>query len=584
MKTALVQDLDPMAVPGGAQTTDRLLVREGFRRGHDIEIVLPETYRDSDYNADLVIFSNITRFGPAIKPRPSWKGKYAVFHHDFNFCRSRLYFPLREKCKNCVYLEGWRRLFGGAALNIFMSPLHRDAYFSVMPELSEVPHMLCPSLLRPDAWPRPERSRRPGTVLGLNCLLPYKGRSNVIRYAEEHADLAFTFAGAAEGEGMLPGNAEWIGPVDDMRLRELYGSTESFIHLPGTPQPCFDGGAKVLTGNGWLPIRQISAGMKVVSHSGNLNRVLKATSRSYAGPMTRVALVSRSTYQFREFLATPEHRLLTPSGWQTTSEIGAHVMGLGSICAGCGSVIPAFVKFCSRTCLGRSRIYNYRAAVDLGLELSPLQIGCLWGMIDGEGYIGYRKDWRVLRPLFHVTNTNRDILEKLREWTGFGTVRGGRRYEEKWKPVYRWHIERMDELYSLLKILEPYLVVKKMAAKKAIELLENRVFDMPTKSSLERPPFLITQVPVHPVTSQPRTRPKRVYNLEVENDQSYICEGIAAHNCERSAIEAKLSGCRMILNGLVGITSYGEWKLADAKFRAWLAGAPGRLWEALEAS
>ena len=80
--------------------------------------------------------------------------------------------------------------------------------------------------------------KMPGTVLGVNSLLPYKGRANVLKYAAEHPELRFRFAGAAEGEGGLPANAEYLGPVTETRLKQLYAESEGFIHLPATPQPC----------------------------------------------------------------------------------------------------------------------------------------------------------------------------------------------------------------------------------------------------------------------------------------------------------------------------------------------------------
>jgi len=233
LKAALVQDLDPLATGGGAQLTDRLIIREGFRRGHEIEIITPESLVPfSGY--DMVLLSNVTRFNPRILNEIPRK---IVFHHDYYFCRTRLYFPLLEKCKTCPYLPDWRRLFNGADLNVFMSPLHRDAILSVMPELSEASHHLCPCLIEPDKWPVLESPRKEKTVLGVNSLLPYKGRMNVLAYAKDHPDMSFTFTGAAEGEGEIPSNARWIGPSGDTQLRELYASNENFIHLPGTPQP-----------------------------------------------------------------------------------------------------------------------------------------------------------------------------------------------------------------------------------------------------------------------------------------------------------------------------------------------------------
>ncbi len=237
MKAAIYQDIDIFAAGGGAQQTDRRLFYEGLRRGHEMSLVLPETW-NGKREGDMAIISNSTRFSPDALYKILSGLPYAVFHHDYFHCRYRLFFALQEKCKSCFWMPPWRRLYNGARLNIFMSPLQRDACFSVMPELTLVPHALCPSLLDPAAWPRSESQRKARTVFGLNCLLPFKGRTNIINYAKQHPDSNFTLAGASEGDGDLPPNIKHIGPVDDEKLRELYSSSESFIHLPGTPQPC----------------------------------------------------------------------------------------------------------------------------------------------------------------------------------------------------------------------------------------------------------------------------------------------------------------------------------------------------------
>ncbi len=243
MKAVIYQDIDFLAVRGGAEQTDRRLFYEGLKRGHEMSLVLPESWNATTPatrkpNADIAILSNATRFPPEHLSRSLSDVPYIVFHHDYWHCRFRLFFALQEKCKSCPWMAPWRRLYNEARLNIFMSPLQRDACFSVMPELSERPHTLCPSLLDPAAWPNHDGKRKLGTVFGLNCLLPFKGRANIIDYARKHPETSFTFAGASEGEGELPANAKHIGPIDDEKLAELYSSSESFIHLPRTPQPC----------------------------------------------------------------------------------------------------------------------------------------------------------------------------------------------------------------------------------------------------------------------------------------------------------------------------------------------------------
>jgi hypothetical protein len=234
MKILFLQDLNPWATGGGAQLTDRNILVEGIRRGHNIVVITP----DSPIEAyELAIFSNCVTFPMTTLLKIAQK-PYIMWTHDYYFCRYRLYYPMLPKCRNCVYIGPWRKLYSESVLNFFMSPLHREGYLYAMPEIANHPYALVPSAINPsDYQPIKQVNPKPNTVVGVNVLLDFKGKANVIKYAQEHPELSFTFAGGLEGEATLPRNSKYIGPKSQQELVQLYAESECLIHLPSQPSP-----------------------------------------------------------------------------------------------------------------------------------------------------------------------------------------------------------------------------------------------------------------------------------------------------------------------------------------------------------
>lgn len=106
--------------------------------------------------------------------------------------------------------------------------------------------------------------------------------------------------------------------------------------------------------------------------------------------------------------------------------------------------------------------------------LSPVDIGYLAALFDGEGTIGAYKDKRSnsFTENVGVTNTNTALLEWCKLITGFGYVTPlGDRKSEKHKKGFIWRLRR-DELPVLLPILLPHLKLKRRQAELVLELLD----------------------------------------------------------------------------------------------------------------
>ncbi|MDP3732539.1 MAG: hypothetical protein Q8R31_05940, partial [Candidatus Omnitrophota bacterium] len=116
----------------------------GLRRGHDIELIVPDTMGDSQMDR-VAIVSNATAFNPEYIG--SYE-KHVWFIHDMaNLCKFRLFYPVRKKCKSCPRKDSWIPLMLKAKLIIWLSPLHRQAWLWSAPELANVPYALIPSAI-----------------------------------------------------------------------------------------------------------------------------------------------------------------------------------------------------------------------------------------------------------------------------------------------------------------------------------------------------------------------------------------------------------------------------------------------------
>jgi hypothetical protein len=81
--------------------------------------------------------------------------------------------------------------------------------------------------------------------------------------------------------------------------------------------------------------------------------------------------------------------------------------------------------------------------------------GLAWaaGLFEGEGCIGFSKtvgQWQLI-----VASTDEDVLQRLLEVTGCGTLRGP--LERGHKPYWIWSVSRRTHVYALLVALYPWL-------------------------------------------------------------------------------------------------------------------------------
>lgn len=238
MKIVWLQDLDPMTHPGGAQFNDREKIISGIRRGHDIDIMLPPGDDNRFDKVDATIISNSTAFSTDIFKAIQEAGPYIYFIHDYSpLCKVRLYYPQQEKCRSCYRREPWLPVLEGAALRIWLSQLHKDAWMHAMPELSGMPYMLNPSTIDlTQFWDM--ENERSGTI-AVDSGMGFKGRPLFFEWAKAHPGEKITLVGPIEQQGQaeVPDNINVLRTVHYSKMNELYNQHVTFLHIPENPMP-----------------------------------------------------------------------------------------------------------------------------------------------------------------------------------------------------------------------------------------------------------------------------------------------------------------------------------------------------------
>lgn len=239
MRVAILNDLFPApGVGSGAELSIRYMAKEGILRGHDIDFYTARTYTRPLDDYDLVVLKNVVSFG-ADQLEKVMLGPYVTWPSDYAFCKWRLFYSMQEKCRSCDGVAMARRLFTNSVLNVFLSPLHREAYLHAIPEIADLESLLSPPYVADRFLPISDVERLENTVIGVNCLLPFKGVENVVKYAADHPEMSFNFYGGVRDgwEDRLPDNAFYFGYAPQHALPVLYSQASHFIHLPSTPMP-----------------------------------------------------------------------------------------------------------------------------------------------------------------------------------------------------------------------------------------------------------------------------------------------------------------------------------------------------------
>jgi len=109
-------------------------------------------------------------------------------------------------------------------------------------------------------------------------------------------------------------------------------------------------------------------------------------------------------------------------------------------------------------------------------ELDDWQKPYMAGLIDGEGWIGFRTKSPCPRPTVHISNLNEFFAEEIRNW--FEDIPF---YEQS--DSYRIFFSRLADIKKILEDTLPYLALKEKQAEFVLKFVNSRL-DRPRASEL----------------------------------------------------------------------------------------------------
>lgn len=114
--------------------------------------------------------------------------------------------------------------------------------------------------------------------------------------------------------------------------------------------------------------------------------------------------------------------------------------------------------------------------------LREVQVGYLAAFLDGEGGIQLTRNFRkarkyrlALHPCVYFTNTNEEAISRLRGWLGCGCVTRRRQRDRRHKDTLALSITGTRNVLLILRLLNPYLVIKRKQAELLIRFCESRL-------------------------------------------------------------------------------------------------------------
>jgi hypothetical protein len=229
-KVAFVHDT-PLNVDGGAEITSRLVIQIGRNLGYDIHIISQNNKEDfyALSSHDLIILSSIWRFNfetmdlilESIK-----KVTYVKYEHDHR--------SLSEMAEDKYPRDSLADpIFRNSALNIFMSPAHKEDHRRVL----GADGICIPPLIDDGLFKCVEGIKRKSNTALIGA--PHKafdpigylpsndGGAELKTYIREHPDIHFDYLNETERQ-----DAEFMPRVPHEKMPELYSQYEYFIHLP----------------------------------------------------------------------------------------------------------------------------------------------------------------------------------------------------------------------------------------------------------------------------------------------------------------------------------------------------------------
>lgn len=279
----------------------------------------------------------------------------------------------------------------------------------------------------------------------------------------------------------------------------------------------------VTTEKGEVQISKIQIGDKVLTHRGIYQKVLNVFQgkhryfgeavqirfRGSSKKITPLALIRNSV------TVTPEHPFLTQRGWVLASNlINSDSLFVKAKTCSCGALIPYWKNYCSMSCQltepTRKKISHSKKGVRNWMFNRIGELHHLW---EGGNIRHASKEWHEVR----VEARKRD--DAMCQNCGMT--------EEE-------HINKYGLSLDVHHI-NPYRQSKDNTLENLITLCKKchrKIEHTEKRAILETGGQRFIDIPIIGIKHIDKFQGEKRYNLEVENDHSYIAKGIVTHNCE----------------------------------------------------
>ena len=105
-------------------------------------------------------------------------------------------------------------------------------------------------------------------------------------------------------------------------------------------------------------------------------------------------------------------------------------------------------------------------------NISEIDLAYIAGFFDGEGSLNWYDYSRS--PMLSIINTDYNLLTYIKKTLGVGNIYDRKFRGSKYKPIYSFQLYRINDVYSVLKKLQPYVkeVNKQLRVKDIIKRIE----------------------------------------------------------------------------------------------------------------
>lgn len=320
----------------------------------------------------------------------------------------------------------------------------------------------------------------------------------------------------------------------------------SSVFTPGDSHPnCFTEGHLILTNRGEIPIEDVTTNDMVFTHTGQWKKVIETFSREYNGDV--IFFMANGN----KITSTPNHPFLIGKEWITAQELKIGDQALEVISdkvpiryiSDYPSISKKIIKFLG---IGKRFAFCHMPATTMNFygylnawysEINVVFINCK--KRNSDYAILSKRDEKRFFKLRHfpiVLNSNSPLFKVFRGFfsTFHSSVRVSSNIFSKFFCAFFIHAKRSFTTCSFCYAIPNQISLNDMSGKSGFS--GNSINSLASMEKLGhdseitgRNAFFIHAA----ISTIKRTAFKgKVYNLHIESDNSYICNGIIAHNCE----------------------------------------------------